>query len=110
MDRTSSFGIRSIFQRDSYREGICGEGIFSRQYSRAVEGFWKDEVYKQVIEGVRGTPSLVIINPEFYRPNDVELLHGDSSRARAELGWSPRYSFDDLVREMVKNDLREVGL
>lgn len=74
------------------------------------KGSGKDEVYKQVIEGVRGTPSLVIINPEFYRPNDVELLHGDSSRARAELGWSPRYSFDDLVREMVKNDLREVGL
>lgn len=53
---------------------------------------------------------LVRINPAFYRPAEVELLLGDSTRARTELGWSPKVSFDDLVTRMVRNDLKEVGL
>lgn len=44
----------------------------------------------------------VRINPKFYRPAEVELLLGDSSLARRELGWEPKYSFDGLVSEMVK--------
>lgn len=53
---------------------------------------------------------LVRINPAFYRPADVENLHGDSTVARAELGWSPRVSFDELVTRMTKHDLAAVGL
>lgn len=53
---------------------------------------------------------LVRINPAFYRPADVDLLWGDSTRARTELGWAPKYSFDDLVEAMVRADLAEVGL
>jgi len=52
----------------------------------------------------------VRINPAHYRPAEVELLLGNSSRARAELGWSPKVSFDDLVTRMVKHDLAAVGL
>jgi GDPmannose 4,6-dehydratase len=45
----------------------------------------------------------------FYRPAEVDLLVGDSSKARRELGWEPRYNFDQLVDEMVDADLRAVG-
>lgn len=48
---------------------------------------------------------LVKINPEFYRPAEVDLLLGDSSLARKELGWEPKISFDELVREMVQYDI-----
>lgn len=48
---------------------------------------------------------LVKINPEFYRPAEVDLLLGDSTPARKELGWQPEYSFKDLVREMVTSDI-----
>jgi GDPmannose 4,6-dehydratase len=48
---------------------------------------------------------LVKINPKFYRPAEVELLLGDSSEAREELGWSPKSSFSDLVNKMVKHDI-----
>ncbi len=53
---------------------------------------------------------LVRINPAFYRPADVELLLGDSTRARTELRWTPKVTFDQLVDRMVKNDLKAVGL
>jgi len=49
---------------------------------------------------------LIKVNPEFYRPAEVNLLHGDPSLARDELGWKPESSFDDLVRKMVEHDLK----
>jgi GDPmannose 4,6-dehydratase len=48
---------------------------------------------------------LVEIDPQFYRPAEVELLLGDSTKARKELGWAPKTSFQNLVDKMVKNDI-----
>jgi GDPmannose 4,6-dehydratase len=42
----------------------------------------------------------------FYRPAEVDLLIGDSTKARERLGWAPRYNFEQLVDEMVDADLR----
>jgi GDPmannose 4,6-dehydratase len=53
----------------------------------------------------RGIVPLVTINPNFYRPAEVDLLLGDSSIARNKLGWKPKNTFDDLVRRMVANDI-----
>ena len=48
---------------------------------------------------------LVDIAKEFYRPADVELLKGDYSKAKRELGWEPRIKFEELVREMIDADV-----
>ena len=48
---------------------------------------------------------LMKINPDFYRPAEVELLWGDSSKARTDLGWEPKSSFLGLVKKMVDHDL-----
>lgn len=50
---------------------------------------------------------LVQINEKFYRPAEVDILYGDSSKAREELGWSPKTSFKQLVQKMVLHDLSE---
>jgi GDPmannose 4,6-dehydratase len=50
----------------------------------------------------------VVVDQEFVRPPDPVPLLGDPSRARAELGWEPRTSFEDMVRLMVDADLREL--
>lgn len=68
------------------------------------------ETYEWVNTSTNTGHSLVKQNPIFLRPSDVTYLHGDASRARTELGWSPKVSFDDLVTRMVQNDLKEVGL
>jgi len=50
---------------------------------------------------------LIVINPKFYRPAEVELLWGDSNKARQELGWIPKNSFQNLVDKMVSWDIME---
>ncbi len=53
---------------------------------------------------------LVEIDPRYFRPNEVDVLLGDASKARDKLGWQPKTNFGDLVRLMLKTDLAEQGL
>jgi len=48
---------------------------------------------------------LVVQDPEFYRPAEVDYLRGDATKANDVLGWKPKHSFQDLVKMMVKSDL-----
>ena len=48
----------------------------------------------------------VVQNPKFMRPAEVDLLLGDSTKAKEILGWEPRYDFKSLIIEMVESDLR----
>ena len=48
---------------------------------------------------------LIQINSKFYRPAEVELLLGDSNKARQELNWKPKISFDKLIEKMVNWDI-----
>jgi GDPmannose 4,6-dehydratase len=52
----------------------------------------------------------VTVDPELYRPAEVNVLLGDASRAREKLGWSHRIGLEELVREMVEADCRLLGV
>ena len=49
---------------------------------------------------------LVSVNPEFFRPAEVDVLLGDSTKARTKLGWKPTYTWKTLAQEMVREDLK----
>ncbi|HEX9930918.1 MAG TPA: GDP-mannose 4,6-dehydratase [Pyrinomonadaceae bacterium] len=51
----------------------------------------------------------VHIDEQYYRPAEVDLLIGDSTKARNKLGWKPKYTFEELVKEMVESDLESIG-
>jgi len=51
--------------------------------------------------------AIVLIDSKYFRPTEVETLLGDSSKAKEKLNWTPKISFVDMVREMVKSDLEE---
>ncbi|MCA1625180.1 MAG: GDP-mannose 4,6-dehydratase [Acidobacteria bacterium] len=52
----------------------------------------------------------VVIDGKHYRPAEVDMLVGDSTKAREILNWQPQYTFDELVKEMVENDLELTAL
>ena len=49
---------------------------------------------------------MVEVSPEFYRPAEVDLLIGDSSKAKKQLGWEPKVRFNELVQMMVEWDIK----
>jgi GDPmannose 4,6-dehydratase len=52
----------------------------------------------------------VVIDPAFYRPAEVDLLLGDSGKARKALGWAPAINLDQMIREMVDADLERLRI
>lgn len=48
---------------------------------------------------------IIIINPKFFRPTEVEILVGDASKARTKLGWKPHYDLPALVKEMMEQEM-----
>ena len=66
---------------------------------------WVGEGLKEVARELETGKVLVKINPEFYRPSEVDSLVGDCSYAQEKLGWKHHYSFTQLVEEMCKYDL-----
>jgi GDPmannose 4,6-dehydratase len=49
-----------------------------------------------------------VIDKEFYRPAEVNVLMGDFSKARKVLGWKPEVKFEDLVKMMIDSDLKRI--
>tara|TARA_R110002020_G_scaffold60805_1_gene164353 strand:+ start:167 stop:1219 length:1053 start_codon:yes stop_codon:yes gene_type:complete len=70
-----------------------------------IPGLWSGEGLDEKFRIYEENKILAEINEEFYRPGEVDILHGDSTPIREELGWSPQFSFQDLVKRMVDNDL-----
>jgi len=49
----------------------------------------------------------VAVDPRYFRPTEVDTLLGDPSKAHARLGWKPRITFEEMVAEMARADLRD---
>ena len=61
-----------------------------------------DKEYASVDDNI-----VVRIDPKYYRPSEVDSLHGDSSNARKKLGWKPKYDIDDILLEMIDEANKE---
>ena len=55
--------------------------------------------------GIEDWEDYVTQDPRFFRPAEVEVLRGDATKAQEKLGWTPKTSFEQLVRKMVRNDI-----
>ena len=109
-------GIWKMLNQDSPVEYILSSGethtvreFIELAFQNAnITGKWNGEGVNETLIDNDGSV-LVKINPEFYRPAEVDLLWGDSSKARIGLTWLPKISFKDLVSRMVKNDISLVN-
>jgi GDPmannose 4,6-dehydratase len=88
--------VRMAFAEVGVHLEFSGTGINEKGYVLRCE---KEEYDLQVGRVV------VAVDPAYFRPTEVELLIGDSSKARRKLNWEPVYSLQMLVQEMMQNDL-----
>lgn len=65
---------------------------------------WKGENLEEV--GSYDGKNIIKVDPKYFRPTEVETLLGDASKAKEKLNWSPKISFNQLVKEMIDNDLK----
>ncbi|MBF0170725.1 MAG: GDP-mannose 4,6-dehydratase [Nitrospinae bacterium] len=111
-------GMWLMLQRDEPTDYVLatGEQRSVRQFVEAAfaaagvglvwQGKGRDEVGVDPATGALR----VNVDPRHFRPAEVDTLVGDATRARSELGWTPTVGFDELVRRMVKSDLRAKGV
>lgn len=67
---------------------------------------WQGTEENEIAIEIGTGKTLVQVNPKFYRPAEVELLIGDPSKAKNDLGWEPKTTLEDLCAMMVEADLR----
>ena len=75
----------------------------------SIKGFnikWKGEGINEIGYDEKTGRELIFISEKYFRPAEVEELLGDSTKARTELDWKPKYTFDELVKEMVDEDCK----
>lgn len=107
-------GMWRILQQDKPEDFVLATGVTTsiRDFCTLVfkelgmEIEWQGEgVNEKGIDKKTGK-TVIAVNPKYFRPAEVELLLGDSTKARTKLGWKPKYDLASLAKEMVEEDLK----
>jgi GDPmannose 4,6-dehydratase len=110
-------GMWAILQQDQPGDYVLatGQNHTVREFAEAAfaaAGYriaWKGEGATERGVDVETGRTLVEVDPEYFRPTEVDILLGDASKARNVLGWRPVVTFKDLVKEMVASDMKAVA-
>ena len=70
---------------------------------------WEGEGLKEVGKNARTNEILVRVDKKYFRPTEVDILQGDFSKAKKKLKWTPKVSFSELVKEMIKSELNNLN-
>jgi GDPmannose 4,6-dehydratase len=84
------------------QQEVPDDYVISTGETYSVRDFLK-EAFNEI--GIEDFEPYIVIDPKFYRPAEVEYLKGCSHKAREVLGWNPKISFNQLVKQMVRSDI-----
>ncbi|MDR8393387.1 GDP-mannose 4,6-dehydratase [Aliifodinibius sp. S!AR15-10] len=73
-----------------------------------IEIEWQGEGVNEVGINKNNGKQIVEVDPQYFRPTEVDILLGDPSKAKEKMGWTFDYSIDDLVKDMVEKDLKKI--
>src|SRR5213596_2856759 len=106
-------GMHRILQADAPDDFVLATGetrsvrefveLAFAEVGRSIE--WRGKGVEETGVDKKSGKTVVRIDPTYFRPTEVDELIGDASKARQKLGWKPKTSFSQLVREMVAGDL-----
>ncbi len=74
-----------------------------------IEIFWEGKGENEIGRNSENGKGIVKIDKKYYRPTEVDLLIGDSTKAKKELGWESKTDLNDLIKIMVKADLKKMN-
>jgi GDPmannose 4,6-dehydratase len=106
-------GMHTILQADAPEDFVLATGetrsvrefveLAFAEVGRSIQ--WRGKGLEETGIDKKSGKTVVRIDPTYFRPTEVDVLIGDSSKARQKLGWKPKTSFAQLVKEMVAGDL-----
>lgn len=101
--------IRMAFEEIGVGVGFKGEGVGEIAVLESIhEEVFIEKVGETYLENLkkRVGEEVVGVDPQYFRPTEVDLLIGDATKARTRLGWEPEYSLSDLVEDMMRSDIK----
>jgi GDPmannose 4,6-dehydratase len=94
-------GIELIFTGKEEKETGSIKSIDDSIFKEALGKEYLDPFKKRISKN----PVVIRVDNSYYRPSEVDILRGDSTKARTRLGWEPEYDLDMLIDEMVQSDV-----
>jgi GDPmannose 4,6-dehydratase len=95
-----AIGVSVTFRGEGVAETAVLNAIDEKLFARKAGAEYLDSMRKRIGEEVVG------VDPNYFRPTEVDLLIGDATKARNRLGWEPEYSLSALIEDMLRNDLK----
>lgn len=96
----SEIGVEIIFRGENVNEvallNYIDENVFIKKVGEAYLEKFKTRIGQEVVG----------VDPQYFRPTEVELLIGDATKARTRLGWVPKYDLPALIEDMMANDIK----
>ena len=83
---------------------------YSLNWNKEVNGpsiIWEGEGINEIGRRADTYEIVIRVDKRYFRPTEVNELKGDASKAKKILGWSPKISLEELIKEMIKKDMQE---
>nr|WP_319480698.1 GDP-mannose 4,6-dehydratase [uncultured Draconibacterium sp.] len=104
----NKIGLSIIFQGEKENEKGYISDIDEKLFCRLIGDKYLPIIKKRTLnsEMRKNILPIVAVDPQYFRPTEVELLMGDASKAREKLRWIPEYDLDALISDMILSDIR----
>ena len=96
----AEIGVEIVFKGENVNEVALLNSIDEKVFIERVGEEFLENLKKRIGE------ELVGVDPQYFRPTEVELLIGDATKARTRLGWEPKYDLPALVKDMMQSDIK----
>lgn len=100
--------VRMAFAELGVEISFRGEGVEEKGFIKSVtERVFIEKVGTEYLENIKNTKDAIVeVSPSYFRPTEVDLLIGDSTKSRTKLNWEPKYDLKALVEDMMQSDVK----
>jgi len=101
--------VKMTFAKIGISIDFKGEGANEKGFITTIDtDIFSKTVGEEFLKNIqkRLKENIIEVDPQYFRPTEVDLLIGDASKAKQKLGWSPKYNLDSLIEEMILSDIK----